>query len=112
LKPFLKSAPIPEDNGAAVRTLVGKNYREVINGDDKEYLVKIYAPWCTHCKTIAPHFVAAAEALRGNPNIVLAEFDGTLNEVDGLNTEGYPTVYFYGRDKTAEPINFNGERDK
>jgi thiol-disulfide isomerase/thioredoxin len=60
VKPFLKSAPISEDNGDAVKTLVGKNYKEIIYGDDREYLVKIYAPWCTHCKQIAPEFKAAA----------------------------------------------------
>ncbi len=53
-------------------------------GDEREFLVKIYAPWCGHCKTIAPHFVAAAEEIANNPNIVLAEFDGTLNEAEGV----------------------------
>jgi len=42
----------------------------------------------------------------------LAEFDGTLNEVEELSISGYPTIYFYGRDKSADPITFNGGRDK
>jgi protein disulfide-isomerase A1 len=92
--------------------LVGKNFRSLVFGDDKEFLVKIYAPWCGHCKTIAPEFAAAATALAGNPNVVLADFDGTLNEVEGVEITGYPTILWYSKNKSAEPISFNGERDK
>ena len=108
---LLKSAPIPENDDAAVKTLVGNNYKSLVFGDDKEFLVKIYAPWCGHCKTIAPEYVAAAEALAANPNVVLAELDGTLNEVEGLDISGYPTLFWYGKDKTVAPIQFNGGRD-
>jgi len=108
---LLKSAPVPEENDEPVYTLVGSTYRAIIFGDEREYLVKIYAPWCGHCKSIAPHFVEAATALKSNPNIVLADFDGTLNEVEGVEISGYPTILWYSKDKSAEPIPFNGERD-
>ena len=48
--------------------------------------------------------MAAAEAISANPNIVLAEFDGTLNEVDGLDYSGFPTLFWYGKDKSAGPM--------
>lgn len=108
---LLKSAPVPESNDKPVKTLVGSTYKDLVFGDDKEYLIKIYAPWCGHCKTIAPHFEEAAASLAHNPNIVLADFDGTLNEVEGLEIKGYPTILWYGKDKNAEPITFNGERE-
>lgn len=75
-------------------------------------LLKVYAPWCGHCKKIAPEFEAAAEALAHNKNIILADFDGTLNEVESIQIKGYPTIFWYGKDKSAEPITFNGGRDK
>jgi thiol-disulfide isomerase/thioredoxin len=75
-------------------------------------LLKIYAPWCGHCKTIAPHFEAAAQAIKKNPNVILANFDGTLNEFEGLEISGYPTLYWYGKDKTVAPEKYNGGRDK
>lgn len=77
-------------------------------GSDKEYLLKIYAPWCGHCKKIAPEYEAAAELIAHNPNVVIADFDGTLNEAEGIEISGYPTIYWYGKDKTVTPITFNG----
>ena len=108
----MKSAPIPTEEKTAVKTIVGKNFKEVIMESEKEVLLKVYAPWCGHCKTIAPEFEAAAAALASNPNIVLGDFDGTLNEVDEITIEGYPTILWYGKNKSDEPVKFAGGRDK
>lgn len=74
-------------------------------------MVKFYAPWCGHCKTLAPHFEEAAKRLAANPNILLVKVDSTENEVAGVNIEGFPTLKFWRQDKTQEPLDFNGERD-
>lgn len=84
IQPFLKSAPIPTDEKGPVKTIVGKNFKEAVLNSEKEVLLKVYAPWCGHCKQIAPEFEAAASALSSNPNVVLADFDGTVNEVSEI----------------------------
>ena len=66
VKPFLKSAPIPTENDSPVKTIVGKNFKEMVMDSSKEVLLKVYAPWCGHCKKIAPEFEAAAKALSQN----------------------------------------------
>ncbi len=108
---FLKSAPIPESNDEPVKIAVGKNFKEMVLDSDKEFLVKFYAPWCGHCKNLAPHYDEAAKRLLVNPNIVLVKVDSTLNEVANLNIEGFPTLKFYGKDKSKAPIDYNGGRD-
>ena len=60
---------------------------------------------------MAPHFEAAAKKLAVNPNIVIAKVDSTENEVAGLDIQGFPTLKWWGKDKSAEPIEYNGERD-
>ena len=84
----------------------------MILNSEKEVLVKVYAPWCGHCKKIAPEFEAAATALSNNPNVILGNFDGTLNEVEEIQIQGYPTLLWYGKDKSVKPLTFDGGRDK
>jgi protein disulfide isomerase len=111
LEQFLKSAPVPESNDEPVKVVVGSTFRQYVFDSSKEVLVKFYAPWCGHCKTLAPHYDEAARLLANNPNIELIKVDSTENEVAGVDIQGFPTVKFWGKDKTQEPIDFNGERN-
>lgn len=111
LEPFLKSHPIPESNDQPVKVLVGKTFKEIVLDSDKEVLVKFYAPWCGHCKTLAPEFDKAAEQLANNPNIILAKVDSTGNEVAGVSISGYPTLKWWKKDKSDGPVDYNGGRN-
>ena len=55
----------------------------VIN-NDKDVLVEFFAPWCGHCKTLAPKFEEAARILAGNPNILIGKVDAIDNEIAGV----------------------------
>jgi len=54
LQPFLKSADIPADNSEPVKIIVGKNFNQIVLNPEHDVLVKYYAPWCGHCKKLAP----------------------------------------------------------
>lgn len=56
LEPYLKSEPIPEDNSGPVTVAVAKNFHEVVTNNGKDTLIEFYAPWCGHCKKLAPIF--------------------------------------------------------
>lgn len=107
---FLKSAEIPESNDEPVKIIVGKTFKDIVLNNENEVLVEFYAPWCGHCKTLAPHFDEAARRLSNNPHIVIAKVDSTENEVAGVDIQGFPTLKFWGKDKTQAPIDYNGER--
>ena len=59
-------------------------------------LVEFYAPWCGHCKKLAPEIAAAAETLRDSAAVVAA-VDGTSNKDLATRYEAnrYPTILFF-----------------
>ena len=69
----------------------------------------MYAPWCGHCKRLAPTWDDLATNLKGKVNI--ASIDATEESVLArrLNVSGYPSLFF-----TADGVNFakyNQRRD-
>lgn len=67
----------------------------------KDVLVKYYAPWCGHCKKLAPIWDELAEHYANVDDLVIAKFDSTANEVDGVDIRSYPTLKFYAKDNKA-----------
>lgn len=59
---------------------------------------------------MAPHYDEAAERLSINPNILIANFDSTVNEVADVDVTLFPTIKFWGKDKTKPPVDYNGEK--
>jgi protein disulfide isomerase len=109
IKPFLKSEPVPETQGA-VTVLVGTQFEEIVMDKTKDVFVKFYAPWCGHCKKLAPIWEELGEHYKDNKDLVIAKFDATANEAEGVNIRGYPTLIFYPRDN-KEGVNHDGDRE-
>jgi protein disulfide-isomerase A6 len=49
----------------AVIELDGSSFKDKIRHDSGIWLVEFYAPWCGHCKSLAPIWMDAAAALQG-----------------------------------------------
>ena len=110
LKPHLKSAARPEaDTVEGLTTLVGSSWDEIVGDASKDVLVKYYAPWCGHCKALAPVWDELAKATESIDDLIIAKFDATENEVAGLDIRGYPTLKFYPKDNKAG-VDYSGDR--
>ena len=109
IKPHLKSEE-PHVNDGPLTVVVGTNFEELVMDTSKDVLVKYYAPWCGHCKKLAPIWDELAEFYKDNADLVIAKFDATLNEAEGVQIQGFPTIKFYPKDNKAG-VDYAGERE-
>jgi protein disulfide-isomerase A1 len=113
LQPFFKSEEVPaESHENHVRVIVGKNFNEVVLDSTKDVLIELYAPWCGHCKQLAPIYEAVAERLKDSSNLIIAKMDATTNEVENLEIEGFPTLKFYPANNKNSPIDYDDDRSQ
>ncbi|KAK6923718.1 Thioredoxin domain [Dillenia turbinata] len=112
LKPFKKSEPIPEVNDEPVKVVVADSIQDMVFNSGKNVLLEFYAPWCGHCKALAPTLEEVAISLQNDPDVVIAKLDATANDIPKTTfaVKGFPTVYF--RSASGKIVEYEGNRTK
>ncbi|XP_027331944.1 protein disulfide-isomerase-like isoform X1 [Abrus precatorius] len=112
VEPFKKSEPIPEVNNEPVKVVVADNFQDVVFNSGKNVLLEFYAPWCGHCKKLAPILEEVAVSYQSNPDVVIAKLDATVNDIpsEPFDVRGYPTLYF--RSASGKISQYDGNRTK
>jgi len=113
LTPTLKSEePEAADTAGPVTVVKGTSFKELVIDNDKEVLIKIYAPRSGHCKALAPEYEKLGAAFAGNDNIVIGKMDSTANEIDvpGVNVKGFPTLIFFKGNNKGSPMKYEDGR--
>jgi len=117
LQTFIKEqsgtkAKVKKELPSKVVVLGDFNFDDVVNGD-KNVLVEFYAPWCGHCKALAPVYEALAHTFASEEDVVIANLDA--DAANGKETArkfdvtGFPTLKFFPKGST-EPIPYDGSR--
>jgi len=112
LKAYIKSEPVPT-NDQPLKTVVGETWNQIVMDPTKDVLIELYAPWCGHCKKLAPAYEELANSLKNVENVVIAKMDATVNDSPHpkYQAKGYPTILFAPAGNKENPISYSGERD-
>lgn len=108
VEPFLKSeAPPSKSTVDGLTTLTAKTFEDEVAG--KPALLEFYAPWCGHCKSLAPIWEKLAKKLE-DEDVVIAKMDATANDTPvGYEVQGFPTIFFKSASGSIEK--YNGGRE-
>ncbi|ESW35323.1 hypothetical protein PHAVU_001G225600 [Phaseolus vulgaris] len=97
---------------SSVVILSPENFDEVVLDETKDVLVEFYAPWCGHCKALAPTYEKVAAAFNLDEEVVIANVDADKykNLAEKYGVSGYPTLKFFPKSNKAGE-DYNGGRD-
>jgi protein disulfide-isomerase A1 len=106
----IKSEEPPATNDAPVKIVTAKTFDELVFSG-KNVLIEFYAPWCGHCKKLAPVWDKLGEAYKNESGLTIAKMDATANDVpsDKFEVSGFPTIMFVTKDGKVEK--YSGGRE-
>ncbi|ORY74538.1 thioredoxin-like protein [Leucosporidium creatinivorum] len=101
------NAPRPD---GVVHVLKAEEVAGLKDADSRPSFVKFYAPWCGHCKALAPLWADMATSLAGSVNVYEMDCDTPENKkvCRGEKVRAYPTLIFYNKGASVE---YKGKRD-
>jgi len=96
-----------------VVVLTPENFDSIALDSSKDVLVEFYAPWCGHCKHLAPDYEKVANAFANDAGVVVAKVDADAHKDLGTRygVSGFPTLKWFGKDSKSSPEPYDGARD-
>ena len=110
---ILCSLAIIGGNASSVIDLIPSNFDDIVLRSGKPALVEFFAPWCGHCKKLAPVYEELAtnfEAAKDKVTIAKVDADEEKELGRRFGVQGFPTIkWFDGKSETPE--DYTGGRD-
>jgi thioredoxin 2 len=85
--------------------LTAANFQRHIGRDDIPVVVDFWAPWCGPCKTMAPHFAAAAKLLEPRVRLAKVNTENEQSLAAEFTIRSIPTLALFkgGREVARQP---------
>jgi len=95
---------------AQVLDLTPDNFDDALK--DKGAFVEFFAPWCGHCKNLAPAYDIVGEAFAKSKDVVIAKVDADAHKELGsrFDVHGFPTLKWFPKGASSTPEDYNGGR--
>lgn len=95
-----------------VVVLTPETFNEVVLDETKDVLVEFYAPWCGHCKSLAPIYEKVAAVFKSEDDVVIANLDADKYRdlAEKYDVSGFPTLKFFPKGNKAGE-DYGGGRD-
>ncbi|BAT86113.1 probable protein disulfide-isomerase A6 [Vigna umbellata] len=80
-------------------------------GKDRAALVEFYAPWCGHCKKLAPEYEQLGTSFRKTKSVLIAKVDCDEHKsvCSKYGVSGYPTIQWFPKG-SLQPKKYEGAR--
>ncbi|KAF7804902.1 putative protein disulfide-isomerase A6 [Senna tora] len=95
-----------------VVVLTPNNFDEVVLDETKDVLVEFYAPWCGHCKKLAPTYEKVAAAFKLEEDVVVANLDADKYKdlAAKYDVKAFPTLKLFPKKKKGGEM-YGGGRE-
>ncbi|CAL4895601.1 unnamed protein product [Urochloa decumbens] len=104
----VKIAAVP----SSVVVLTPESFDSIVLDETKDVLVEFYAPWCGHCKHLAPVYENLASVFKQDDGVVIANLDADKHTdlAEKYGVSGFPTLKFFPKGNKAGE-DYDGGRD-
>jgi protein disulfide-isomerase len=96
----------PNPSGKSVE-LTPETFKKLVTDTRDPWFIKFYAPWCHHCKDLAPNWQGMARKMQQRLNVGEVNCEAEKKLCKDLKIPGYPTVLFF---REGQRIEYEGLR--
>jgi len=110
---------LPYTKNDGVIILDKNNFASTVYGSEHVWFVEFYAPWCGHCKNLAPEWIKLAKTYDGIIKVAAVNGDDEKELAGHFQIKGFPTIKVFpskavptknGEGFIKEPVEYNGAR--
>lgn len=97
--------------GSAVIELNELNFEALVMDSTDHWFVEFFAPWCGHCKNLAPEWEQAARDLKGQVKLGAVDATAATSLAQKYGVKGYPTIKIFPAGPKSKAVDYNGPRE-
>uniref|UniRef100_A0A0D9WD15 protein disulfide-isomerase n=1 Tax=Leersia perrieri TaxID=77586 RepID=A0A0D9WD15_9ORYZ len=107
---LLAAAAVSTASADDVLALTESTFEKEV-GQDRGALVEFYAPWCGHCKKLAPEYEKLGASFKKAKSVLIAKVDCDEHKsvCSKYGVSGYPTIQWFPKG-SLEPKKYEGQR--